>query len=174
MTTEVAPADSSAHAEHTLDYVDRDTFVLGLGSTIPLDHPSNLAVWRNDPRFAIYHNSSSSGSSTSISDTSLKAYLASARADTSILSSAEAASFLGQEIGKRLFTLLMKPEEALNTSLPLADLRLNSLVGIELRAWWEQVFGFDTSVLEMLGMGTLEVLGQHAAKGLLQKFADSV
>lgn len=29
------------------------------------------------------------------------------------------------------------------------------------------MFGFDISVLEMLGMGTLEALGKHAAEGLL-------
>ena len=39
-------------------------------------------------------------------------------------------------------------------------------MGIELRAWWKQALGFDISVLEMLGKGTLEALGQHAANEL--------
>jgi hypothetical protein len=33
-------------------------------------------------------------------------------------------------------------------------------------AWWKQVFGFDVTVLEMLGMGSLDALGQHAADSL--------
>ena len=69
---------------------------------------------------------------------------------------------LAQDIGKRLFLLLVNLEDELNTFLSLTDLGLDSLVGIELRAWWKQVFGFDTSVLEMLGIRTLETLEQHA------------
>ena len=40
-------------------------------------------------------------------------------------------------------------------------------MALELRAWWKQVFSFDISVLEMLGMGSLDALGQHAADKLL-------
>lgn len=35
-------------------------------------------------------------------------------------------------------------------------------------SWWKQVFGFDFSVLEMLGTGTLEALGGHAATGIVK------
>jgi aryl carrier-like protein len=154
-------------------YVDLNTFVLGLGSTLPLDHPSNRAVWRNDTRFAAYHNITSDNSIASSTDNALKEYLSMVKADTSVLDKPEAGLFLAGEIGKRLFTLLMKPEEDLNPSSSLSDLGLDSLVGIELRAWWKQVFGFDTSVLEMLGMATLEALGQHAAKGLFQVFSSN-
>ncbi|KAF2871120.1 hypothetical protein BDV95DRAFT_495285 [Massariosphaeria phaeospora] len=171
MTTDSGLAAQDHAVGTALQYVDRNTFVLGLGSSIPLDHPSNRAVWRSDPRFAIYHNQTSDSSPSSASDDSLKAFLLEAKADTSLLSTSEAARFLAHEIGKRLFILLMKPEESLNLSSSLADLGMDSLVGIELRAWWIKAFGFDTSVLEMLGMGSLEALGQHAAKGLLHKFA---
>ncbi|KAL8914311.1 MAG: hypothetical protein Q9171_001031 [Xanthocarpia ochracea] len=82
------------------------------------------------------------------------------------LSDPNSAAFLATEIGKRLFDLLMRLEEDLNTSLSLSDLGMDSLVGIELRTWWKQVFGFKISVLELLGMGNLEALAQHAAEGL--------
>ena len=90
------------------------------------------------------------------------------KADISILKEPDAAAFFAVEIGKRLFALLLKPEEDLNTSLSLVDLGMDSLVGIELRAWWKQAFEFDISVLEILGMGNLEALGQHAVEGLVQ------
>lgn len=153
---------------HKSHFVDPNNFVLGLGSMVPLDSPANRVVWKRDRRMAIYHNTAGGNVDTAISSASLKAYIASAKGDISTLKSAEAAAFFAGEIGKRLFALLLKPEEDLNTSLSLVDLGMDSLVGIELRAWWKQAFGFDISVLEMLGMGTLEALAQHAAEGLLQ------
>ena len=152
------------------EFVDHSTFVLGLVPTMPLTSPSNRAVWKTDRRMAVYHNTSSIDTDPAASTASLKIYIASAKADMSILESGDAASFFATEIGKKLFQLLMQPEEELNTSLSLADLGLDSLVGTELAAWWKQMFGFKTSVLEMLGKGTLESLGQHAADGLLKAF----
>ena len=153
---------------HRSRFVDRNNFVLGLGSTVPLNSPANRAIWRKDRRMAIYHNTAGGNVDTAASSASLKSYIASVKADTSILKTADAAAFFASEIGKSLFALLLKPEEDLNTSLSLVDLGMDSLVGIELRTWWKQAFGFDISVLEMLGMGTLEALGQHAAEGLMQ------
>ncbi|RYP65435.1 hypothetical protein DL771_008307 [Monosporascus sp. 5C6A] len=145
-----------------------NTFVLGLGSSVPLSSSSNRAIWRKDRRMAAYHNATAGGADVAVSNETLKPYLASARADPSILRSAEAPKLFAGEIGKKLFDLLLKPQEELNTSLPLVDLGLDSLVALELRAWWKQVFSFDITVLEMLGMGSLETLGQHAADELLK------
>ena len=149
-------------------FIDKNSFVVGLESTVPLNSPANRAIWRRDRRMAIYHNTSS-GDATDAkgSNANLKMYIANAKAEPSILKTAEASSFFAAEIGKSLFSLLMKPEEDLNTSLSLIDLGMDSLVAIELRSWWKQAFGFDISVLEMRGIGTLEALGQHAAKGLI-------
>ena len=150
-------------------FVDRSTFVLGLGSGVSLNSPANRALWRRDRRMAIYHNTSDDNSDTAELSTSLKSYIANAKADDIfILKTNETAAFFASEIGKRLFALLLKPEEDLNTSLSLSDLGMDSLVGIELRAWWKQAFGFDISVLEMLGMGNLEALGRHAADGMVE------
>ena len=149
-------------------FVDRNNFVLGLGSTVSLDSPANRAIWRKDRRMAIYHNFSGTSTDPAASSTSLKSYIASAKADISILKTTDATTYFANEIGKRLFALLLQPEENLNTSLSLVDLGLDSLVGIELRSWWKSVFEFDISVLEMLGLGTLEALGQHAATGLMK------
>ena len=149
-------------------FVNANTFVLGLGSTIPLSSPSNRAVWKKDRRMAAYHNATGDGVGSATSTETLKSYLVSVKADPSLLKSAEAAKLFAVEIGKKLFDLLLKPQEELNTTWALVDLGLDSLVALELRAWWKQVFSFDITVLEMLGMGSLDALGQHAADELLK------
>lgn len=158
--------DSSKRAS---TFLDPNVFVLGLESTIPLSSPANRLVWRKDRRMAIYHNDSGSAvDTTTTSSDQLKSYIANARADPAILKTPEAASYFAQEIGKRLFGLLLKDDKDLNTSLAVTDLGLDSLIAIELRAWWKQAFGFDISVLEMLSMGNLETLGGHVSERLLQ------
>jgi aryl carrier-like protein len=152
-------------------FADSNSLVLGLGLTgIPLTSPNNRAIWRRDRRMAAYHDASSGSSTeaTASSNEALKTYLTAAKADPSILKTAEASNLFAIEIGKKLFDLLLRPQEDLNTSSPLVDLGLDSLVALELRAWWKQVFFFDISVLEMLGMGSLDALGQHAAENLLR------
>jgi hypothetical protein len=49
---------------------------------------------------------------------------------------------------------------------------MDSLVGVEMRSWWRQAFGFDISVLELLGMGNLDGLGKHAAEGFLKTLSE--
>ncbi|KAF2651813.1 hypothetical protein K491DRAFT_606158 [Lophiostoma macrostomum CBS 122681] len=149
--------------------VERNVFMVGLGSSLPLTNSRNRAVWKRDRRMGIYHNTTKSGptNKTESSNAGLEAYISNAKRDPDMLRSAGASSFFAMEIGKRLFDLLLKPGEEVNMNLPLVDLGMDSLVGIELRSWWNMVFGFDISVLEMLGMGSLEALGEHAAKGIL-------
>ena len=151
-------------------FVHANTFVLGLGSTVPVSSPANRAVWKRDRRMAAYHNVSA-GADAASNDT-LKTTLVSCKADPSLLKSPEVAKLFSVEIGKKLFDLLLKPQENLNTSWALVDLGLDSLVALELRSWWKQVFGFDITVLVMMGMGSLDVLGQHAADELLKNLTE--
>lgn len=63
--------------------------------------------------------------------------------------------------------MLRSVDDEIDVSLPLAQLSLDSMVAVEMHAWWKQLFGLDTSVLEMLSIGTLKKLGKQAADGLL-------
>ncbi|KAE8413499.1 hypothetical protein BDV36DRAFT_304027 [Aspergillus pseudocaelatus] len=143
-------------------FMHKNTFLVGLALLIPLHDPSNYVIWKKDRRMASYHNNSAVATTTASTDV-LKSYLSNAKADPSILQSPEAAKLFAVEIGKRLFDLLLKPHEEPNTSSPLLDLGLDSLVALELRAWIKQVFSFDLPMLEMMSIGSLDILGQYAA-----------
>jgi hypothetical protein len=73
---------------------------------------------------------------------------------------------------QKLFDLLLKPQEELDTTLPLVNLGLNSLVAIELRSWFKQVFSFAIPMLEMLGMGSLDLYARFASVSSDGKLSD--
>ncbi|KAI1138451.1 fatty acid synthase S-acetyltransferase [Hypoxylon sp. FL0543] len=153
------------------------SITLGLSANSLNGSAAQRVIWRNDRRMAIYHNYKRDGSGatsgSSGANEELKNLLAASRDDASVLKAADTVRLLAVEIGRKLFDLLLKPHDDLNIALPLIDLGLDSLVAIELRGWWKQVLKFDISVLEMLGMGSLEALGQHAAEGLYDMFNES-
>lgn len=158
----------------TSSFVNRDSFVLGLESTTTLDNPANRAIWKNDRRMAIYHNTSGNAEKVDAQQIGLKAYIANAKLDPSILKDQDASKYFAKEVGKKLMSLITKPEEEINLSLSLTDMGMDSLVGIELCNWWKPVFGFKISVLEMLGMGSLDAVGEHAVEGLLKMVVGTV
>lgn len=146
----------------------RNNFVLGLGSQLPINHPDNQASWKKDRRMAAYHNAVSVEAEGDVSTNVLKQIITRAKADPSILKKAETAKSLAVEIGKKLANLLLRPEEDMQTTMPLSELGMDSLVAIQMRNWWKQTLEFDISVLEMLALGTLDALGKHAVDGLLR------
>ncbi|KAE9377588.1 hypothetical protein N431DRAFT_398541 [Stipitochalara longipes BDJ] len=149
------------------NFVNHRNFVLGLGSIVPINADNNATIWK-DLRMASYHNDVGTTTEVTASSDKLKSFILAAKSDSSIISQPETSPFLATEIGKKLFAFLLKPEEELNTKLSLTDLGMDSLVAIEVRAWWRQTFEFDITVLEMLQMGTLDALGKHAADKLLK------
>lgn len=160
----VATASASSASQSTAPAA----FLLGFDSTIPLDSEKNRLVWRRDPRMAIYHNRRGAGSGGRASGEAsgsdrLKAFVAEARREPGVLETPETLELLAREIGLKALSLLSKPDDALNPSLSLADLGMDSLVAIEMRMWWKQTFQLDISVLEIMGKGSVEALARHAA-----------
>ena len=122
------------------EFVHRNTFTTGFGSTISLSSPESRSWWTKDSRMAVWHNISeaSEDKDGAASGNSLKTFLEGAKNDAEILRKPETVSYVALEIGKHLMSLLLKSDEDLDIDLPLAQLGLDSLVGIELRNWWRQ------------------------------------
>lgn len=155
-------------------FVHRNAFASGFGSAVPLGSTESRSWWKRDVRMAVWHNTA--GADDAADDAgagSLRAFLATAKADPDALREPEAAGFLAGEIGRHLMALLLRPDDEVDVSLPLTQLGLDSLLGVEMRAWWRQTFGADISVLQLLGLGTLEGLGKRAVEQLLEASAEA-
>jgi hypothetical protein len=146
-----------------------DAFLLGLVPTAPLNRPSSSSRLNRDVRMAIYHNLGSAGTDTKggSAPDSLRAFLASVKQDPSVLQSPDAVKTLAVEIARKLFSLLLVDDVDVDITKSTADMGLDSLVAVELRAWWKLNLGFDISTLDMLSLGTPEALGQRAVDGLM-------
>ncbi|KAK2828961.1 hypothetical protein FQN49_007229, partial [Arthroderma sp. PD_2] len=126
-----------------------------------------------DMRMAVYHNMGGQSTKVSSANDSLRSFLNTIKKNTSCLKSSETVALLAMEIGKKLTSLLLRSEDDdINITTNIAELGLDSLVAVELRTWWKLNFGFDISVLEMLGMGTLQALGERAAAGLIELYSE--
>lgn len=161
------PATTSDINTRSEPFVHRNTFATGFGSTVSLSNPESRSWWKKDIRMAVWHNISEGTDDQEAGGNTLKAFLAKAKNAPDTLRDPDTVSYISLEIGKQLMNLLLRSEDELDVTLPLAQLGLDSLVSIEMRTWWRQTFGSDISVLQLLGLGTLEKLGKHAVDQLL-------
>nr|QHD56300.1 polyketide synthase [Curvularia sp. IFB-Z10] len=154
----------------SVPFAYKNTFATGFASDKSLNHSDSRAHWKKDIRMGIWHNiSDGEAGGAGNSNDAFKTFLAAAKTDAEVLAKPETATYIAFEIGKQLMRLLLRPEDdELDITQPVQQLGLDSLVGIELRNWWRQTFGFDISVLQLLGFGTLEELGKQAVIGLLK------
>ncbi|KAL4923398.1 beta-ketoacyl reductase [Aspergillus undulatus] len=93
-----------------------NTFLLGVIPSISLSNPNSSTRLRRDARLAAYYN------------------ISGVRKDPSALKCPEAAELLAREIGKKLFGLLLLGNAEVDINVSTADMGLDSLVAIELRA----------------------------------------
>jgi aryl carrier-like protein len=147
--------------------VNPNSTLVGIAPVIPLSSPDSSAKLRKDVRMSVFRNIRSQVKGGASSD-GLQQFLSAAKANPETLNTPESAVLLAQEIGKKLLGLVLRPvDDEIDVSLSLAQLGLDSMVAVDVRAWWKQMFRLDISTLEMLSMGTLEALGKQAAEGLL-------
>ena len=120
---------------------------------------------------AIYRNiqKSSAVEATEAAD-HLKQFLGSVVSDPSKLDQKSSADVIAKELGKCVSSFLMKGDEEIDLSLTLTATGVDSLVAIEVRNWWKQNLGVDVSVLELMGGGSVEQLGELAAKRIKEKY----
>ncbi len=145
-------------------YRHPNSFLIGLKPLI------QSTVGKKDRRMAVFSKETSDEKEELVSNEPLKDLLDRADEQPAVLRTNEAAQILSIEIGKKVADmLLLQPEVDMTMmNVLLRDLGMDSLVAVELRAWWRQVFRLDISVREILGMGTLGALGKFAADGLLK------
>lgn len=148
--------------------------LLGVVPAAPPGNTGGSARLGKDARMAIYHNmnqhTGGEGNRDDGVDNILRLFLAAAKKNPVLFRQPEAAKVLAREIGKKLLTILLKPDQEPNIVLGLAELGLDSMVAVEMRAWWKLELGLTISVLEMLAMGTLLALGEKVAKELADKY----
>ncbi|KAI8932960.1 hypothetical protein NX059_010429 [Plenodomus lindquistii] len=143
-----------------------DVFLLGLTPTIPLSNPESSALLRRDVRMSVYHNIGGGTKAGPPAD-GLRTFLTTTKKDPSMLRSEEAADIFALAIGNKLFALVLAGDVDIDISMRTADIGLDSLVAVELQAWWKRTFGFNVSTLEIMSTGTLQALGRRAANGLI-------
>lgn len=166
-SAQFGPRARDGYDDESSPFREVGNILIGVAPSIPLDSPDSSARLRKEARMAAYFNANKSNNGRDVSGTNtLKALLVGARQNPAVLRKPETSALLAREFGKKLFALLLKPDEEPNLDSSLAELGLDSLIAVEMRAWWRQVFEVDISVLEMLSMGTLEALGERIAKQL--------
>ncbi|KAI1733403.1 hypothetical protein F4680DRAFT_464043 [Xylaria scruposa] len=150
--------------------------IMGLHSRTHLDDDGNHCIWKKDRRMGFYHNivKEMNIQDESSADNKLRDFLTNATASPSELESAESIAFLSTEIGKRAYSFMLKPIEEVDISLSLVDVGLDSLMAVEMRRVWNQMFGLSISVFEIMSLGALENFGRLAAQGLKQKLMANI
>ena len=166
---DLAMMSPSARSQRQEGTALADAFLFGVA---PLSSLDNSALLKRDVRMAVYHNMGSGSSRASTTADGLRVFLATAKKDPSLLRSKATAELLAVEIGKKLFNLVLAKDAEVDITMRTADIGLDSLVAVELEAWWKLNLGFGISTLEMLSMGTLEALGRRAADGLIALYGE--
>lgn len=159
-------------ASISIQEVDKTRFIFGLCPTVPLSSPDSYTNLRADVRMAVYHNSKrQTTKSGAASEDALRTLLTTAKKDPTVLESQESVNILALDIGKKLCSLLLLPDDNLSKEMKTSEMGLDSMVAVEMCAWWKLTLGLEMSMLEMVSMGTLEALGQRAADDLVRVYS---
>ncbi|KAF5630117.1 polyketide synthase [Fusarium sp. NRRL 52700] len=124
--------------------------IMGMASQLHLDDPKNITNWRRDRRMGAYHNLPTGDQADTRGESNrLKVFLQSvSEGDANeTLAKEESIDFLSVEIGVKVNDFLLRPDAAVDPTLKLSEMGLDSLTAIELRRWFGQVFGLQSKIL---------------------------
>ncbi|KAJ2982753.1 hypothetical protein NQ176_g1174 [Zarea fungicola] len=154
--------------------------VNGLRSLTPFSDPSNRVPWKGDRRMSFYFkkpaNKDVSTSKAGDSLDQLKQFIAKVSTNPELLSDTETPTFISRHITMYLARLLLMPvenESEIDVNMAIADAGLDSLVAVEMRSWWNNTFGFDIGVLEILSTSSMLALGCRAIEGMKDKYVQT-
>ena len=153
--------------------LNKTKFLFGLCPTVPFDSPEAAATLRTDVRMAVYHNSKAQTQNLNVSQDALRSLIGNAKKTPAIFQADASVELLAMEIGKKFCSLMLLPTDKLTSSMRTADLGLDSLVAVEMSAWWKVTFGIELSTIEIVNMGTLEALGRRAADDLFRLYSST-
>ncbi|KAK2048031.1 putative polyketide synthase [Colletotrichum somersetense] len=167
----VADRDHLAAAGGGVRFRNPSQITQALECRLPIADPQNGIIWKRDPRMAIYRNIETVTTGDAAATSGMKPFLAAVAEDPGRLDQPDAAEFLAGQIRDRMATFLMRrdDEKPLDLGLTLSAAGVDSLVAIELRNWWKQNLGADVSVLELMNGGSIQRLGELAAKRLKER-----
>ncbi|KAL4901059.1 KR domain-containing protein [Aspergillus multicolor] len=156
-----------------LSYVSQSQIVIGLRSTAPLDSASNLISWGRDLRMALHHNlhqtadtDASASTSATAEDHLLENFLDQVKHQPDILGKSESIDLLGNEIGKTLFSYMLRDCSDLDLDVPITSLGVDSLLGIKMRDWLRRKVGVNINVMQILASGNLRELRRVTADAM--------
>ncbi|RYO74154.1 hypothetical protein DL762_010548 [Monosporascus cannonballus] len=167
-----AVVEGAPRASPPASWCNTTQVLMGLRSEQQLDDPNNRTNWRRDRRMGLYHNvRAENPTSIKAKSNALLDFLALAAEEggKALLADKNSVEFLAREIGRKIYDFMLKPDEGVDTGISLLQIGLDSLMAIELRRWFRGVFGFNLSVLEIMGAGSLHQLAAVTATKLTEK-----
>ncbi|KAF4825322.1 Highly reducing polyketide synthase FUM1 [Colletotrichum tropicale] len=156
-------------------HVEPSLLAMGMRSTMPLTSKSCRVPWKRDRRMLALRNLDSDDSnipsgSDSMTNDELSHAIRELSSNIVSLQSGETTEFLATHIGKTLCKFQLRQDTDLDFHAPLSDLGLDSLVGIEVRAWIRQWMGVDLATLEITRSKNLEQLATAVQKRMIQRY----
>lgn len=139
--------------------------VIGLKSTKALADPNNRSVWKRDVRMAEQHLQDAAAEGGSGNE-DFAQFMKNVNMDITMLDVQSNLDFLTRQIGECVYSLMSRSTDELDVNMTLSGLGVDSLVAIEIRNWWRHTIGVNASVLEIMGAGSISMLGKLAADGI--------
>lgn len=153
------------------EYINPSSFGIGFRSNKSLYDLTNTLIYRRDRRFCIARNMERTSGETAKqpTDSGIATFLEQARANPSILGESSTVVNLAGEIGRVLFSFLLRSEENIVLDVPLSSLEVDSLVSIEIRNWCRQRLRVELSILQIMS-STLEDISRAAIEVMVKEF----